>query len=128
LNISFVEDRILFTADSIPLKNDIPNYDNYSLLMSSLHEIKKEGECSMLLTSWTPPLTDRLQMKKLIEEGEEYMLRIDKAVKEAYRGEEIEPLSFCGRAIGLLELPPFLVNPVVDGAFRSHLPAIGHHD
>jgi hydroxyacylglutathione hydrolase len=37
INILFKKDKILFTADSIPLANDIPNYDNYNDLMKSLN-------------------------------------------------------------------------------------------
>ena len=40
LNILFKEDRILFPADSIPLKNDILNYDNYWNLLGSLDSIQ----------------------------------------------------------------------------------------
>jgi glyoxylase-like metal-dependent hydrolase (beta-lactamase superfamily II) len=127
LNILFIEDRILFTADSIPLKNDIPNYDNYFALMKSLREIKTNGDYDMLLTSWTPPLTNSLEIKTLIDEGEHYMLRLDETVKKTYAGKESEPLLFCRTTLQQLGLPPFLVGPVVDKAFRSHLKAISHY-
>ena len=58
INILFKENNILFTADSIPLKSDIPNYDSYPDLMNSLEGIKKRNDFSILLTSWTPPLMD----------------------------------------------------------------------
>lgn len=51
INILFKENNILFTADSIPLKNDIPNYDSYPDLMNSLEGIKKRNDFSILLTS-----------------------------------------------------------------------------
>jgi len=121
LNILFIEDKILFTADSIPLKNDIPNYDDYSALMRSLQRIKISDGYKTLLTSWTPPLTNGAEIKALIDEGESYMLRLDEVVKKTYAGTQLEPLSFCRAAVQQLELPAFLVNPVVDKAFRSHL-------
>ena len=121
LNILFVEDEILFTADSIPLKNDIPNYDDYSSLVKSLGRIGENNDYNMLLTSWTPPLTNAAEMRNLISEGRDYMSRLDEAVKKSYIGKESEPLSFCRSAVRLLGLPPFHVNPVVDRAFRSHL-------
>lgn len=121
LNILFKEDRILFTADSIPLKNDIPNYDNYPDLMESLNVIKENNNYNILLTSWTPPLTDSPKIKKLISEGEEYMMKIDRTVKQIYTGDEGEPLMFCRRTIEKLGLPPFLAMPIADKAFRSHL-------
>jgi hydroxyacylglutathione hydrolase len=121
LNVLFREDGILFTADSIPLKNDIPNYDDYRDLLISLEFIRKNGEFKTLLSSWTPPLTDRNEINRLIAEGEEYMKKVDSAVKEFYTCKNSPNLEACRFTLDRLELPPFLVNLVVDKAFRSHL-------
>ena len=74
-----------------------------------------------LLTSWTPPLTIFPDIKKIINDGEEYLNIIDRAVKETYIGDESEPLIFCRKTLEKLGLPPFLVTPLVERAFRSHL-------
>jgi glyoxylase-like metal-dependent hydrolase (beta-lactamase superfamily II) len=121
LNVLFEEDKILFTADSIPLKNDIPNYDNYKELMKSLEIIKKYSDSKILLTSWTPPLTDKNEIEQIIREGEEYMKRINSIVTDCYKDKNTSTLDFCKIAIDKLGLPPFLVNPIVDKAFKSHL-------
>ena len=60
------------------------------------------------------PLLDQLK------EGEEYMLKLDEVVRKIYAGDEPEPLHFCRKSIEKLGLPPFLANPIVDKAFRSH--------
>ena len=121
INILFKEDNILFTADSIPLKNDIPNYDSYPDLMNSLGCIKKRNDFSILLTSWTPPLMDGSEIEKIISDGEKYMFELENTVKKTYIGEEIETFMFCKATIEKLGLPPFWVTPIVDKAFRSHL-------
>ena len=121
LNMMFEEDKILFTADSIPLKNDIPNYDNYFELMQSLEKIKKNTVFKTLLTSWTPPLTDRNEIEKLIEEGEEYMKIIDAVINDCYKEKNTNTLDYCKIAVDKLGLPQYLVNPIVDRAFKSHL-------
>lgn len=121
VNIEFLEDHILFTADSVPLKNDIPNYDSFKELMASLKVIKENTRCNTLLTSWTPPLMLRSEIENLISDGEEYIKKIDRAVKEIYTGQESEPFQFCRRTIEKLGLPPFLANHITDRAFRSHL-------
>lgn len=122
LNILFEEDKILFTADSIPLKNDIPNYDSYPELMKTLEEIKKQApDLQMLLTSWTPPLTDKNEIEKIISDGEVYMRQIDCVVKECYTDKSMDSMDFCKMAVEKLGLPPFLVIPIVDKAFKSHL-------
>jgi glyoxylase-like metal-dependent hydrolase (beta-lactamase superfamily II) len=121
LNMLFEEDRILFTADSVPLKNDIPNYDNFLELMDSLAAIKNNSDFDVLLTSWTPPTVDKEEIVKLIGEGEEYMKRIDAVVKDCYPDKHTKTLDSCKAAVNRLGLPPFLVNPIVDKAFKSHL-------
>jgi len=121
LNMIFDEENIVFTADSVPLKNDIPNYENYLELMKSLETIKKYTGFKLFLTSWTPPLTVKSDVEKLINEGEEYMKRIDAVVKACYRDKETNTLDFCRIAVDKLGLPSFLANPIVDKAFKSHL-------
>jgi len=121
LNMLFEEDKILFTADSIPLKNDIPNYDNYSELINSLTKIKSNPSFETLLTSWTPPLFEREAIEKLIREGEEYMAHIDSVVTECYQDDDTGTLNNCKKAVEKLGLPPFLIMPVVDRAFKSHI-------
>ena len=120
INILFPEEGILFTADSIPVKNDIPTYDNFHDLMDSLRCIRTNPDYVILLTSWTPPLTDRKEIERFMDEGESYLKALDEAVKNIYVGEESGALEFCRKAISVLGLPDFYVNPVVDKAFRGH--------
>jgi glyoxylase-like metal-dependent hydrolase (beta-lactamase superfamily II) len=124
LSLLFREKGVLFTGDAIPLKNDIPNYDNYLQLMASLDLIKKL-DYQTLLTSWTPAYTDKEEIEKLIAEGEAYLKLIDKTVKGNYIGQEMEPLQFCRKTAAQLGLPPFLANQIVDRAFRSHYAKYG---
>lgn len=118
VNIEFIDDRILFTADSVPLKNDIPNYDNFSDLMRSLERIEN-SDFDVLLSSWTAPLFNKKEISELIDEGRNYMLKIDGVVKECYSGANNGDA--CKLAVAKLGLPPFLVNPLVDNTFKSHL-------
>ena len=120
LNIEFMEDQILFTADSIPLKNDIPNYDNFHDLMNSLDQISN-AEFTTLLSSWTPPLNDKNEICQLIEEGKIYMQTIDSVVRDCYGDGNTSNPESCKMAVNKLGLPPFLANPIVNKAFRSHL-------
>lgn len=121
INLWFAEDQILFTADSIPLKDDIPNYYNYHQLMHSLQRIRHNLACQILLTSWTPPISNRQKMKELIDEGEAYLKTIDIAVKENYNAQNQNTMEGCQLTVIRLGLPPFFANPITDRAFRSHL-------
>jgi len=121
LNVLFKEDKILFTADSIPLKNDIPNYDSYPDLVESLEAIRNNREFAILLTSWTPAISDQGEIKKLIDEGSDYVRHIDSVVRECYKMDNLNSPDNCKRVIEKLGLPAFLANPLTDRAFRSHL-------
>jgi len=121
INIEFIEDKILFTADSIPLKNDIPNYDNYIDLIASLNRIKQNPDIDMLVSSWAHPLTDKSIIEELIAEGEAYLQKIDNLVNIYYSEESEMSFESCQNIIEELKLPHFFVNPIVDRAFRIHL-------
>lgn len=121
LSMYFIEDKILFTGDAIPLKNDIPNYDNFQELKQSLWTIKVGIPYQTLLTSWTPALTNIGEIEQLIAEGENYLNQINAIVQPIYKTEESQPFENCSKAIQQLGLPPFLVTPIVDKAFRSHI-------
>jgi hydroxyacylglutathione hydrolase len=120
LNILFIEDRILFTADSVPLMNDIPNYENYRELKNSLKAIEESGAYDVLLTSWTPPVIDKVAIEKILSDGEVYMKMINSLVMEFYPGNPSQS-DACAAVIGKLGLPPFLASPLVNRAFLSHL-------
>ena len=121
VNLFFQDEKVLFTADSIPLKGDIPNYDNARQLLDSLNTIENNSGYEMLLSSWTPAFSDAIEIKKLIAEGRSWIEMIDTAVKANYLGVETVPLDFCRAIVNQLGLPPFLVNPIVDHSFRSHI-------
>ncbi len=74
-----------------------------------------------LSDSWTPPISGRQEMENLIAEGEKYMYLLDEVVREIYPGDESFPFQHCSETVSRLGLPPFLRNPLVDMAFRSHL-------
>ena len=74
-----------------------------------------------MLTSWTTPLTTGAEIGNVVQEGEDYMLTLDEMVRKTYVGEEPASLAFCRATLEKLGLPAFLVTPLVDKAFRSHL-------
>lgn len=119
-SIWFKEDLILFTADSLPLANDIPTYDNFKDLKSSLLLIKSLDNYKILLSSWTPPISDKNEIAELILEGENYLNKLDTAVKEYYSQNEATTLDNCSKVIKALNLPPVFVIPLVDRAFNTH--------
>ena len=120
-SILFKEDMILFTADSLPVANDIPTYDNFKDLMHSLLLIKSMNGYDTLLSSWTPPLNDKSEIFKLITDGQAYLNKLDNTIKQYYSQNELKPLDNCDKVIKALNLPLLFVIPLVDRAFITHL-------
>lgn len=118
--ILFKEDRILFTGDSLPVENDIPTYYNFADLKESVKLIKNNIDFKILLSSWTSPLFEKADILALIEDGERYLERLDRAVKQHYSSQEHQKLENCGKVIRTLDLPTTFINPLVDDAFKSH--------
>lgn len=118
--ILFIEDKVLFTADAIPVDNDIPTYDSYKDLQSSVKRITEIGEYSILLTSWTSPLFEESAISQLFDLGNGYLDRIDRAVKEQYSHDETSSLGNCKKVLSALGLPPLFAVPLVDNAFKTH--------
>jgi len=121
LNIQFIEDKLLFTADSIPVMNDIPNYEDYWDLIKSLRAIQGNTDFDILITSWTSPLGEKDKIIHLLKDAERYLRQLDDSVQHIYTGTEKNPLQFCSKVIKELELPEFYINPIVDKAFRTHI-------
>jgi hydroxyacylglutathione hydrolase len=121
LSFLFVEPEMLFTADAIPLANDIPNYDNYRQLISSLQQIKGIRGFNVLLSSWMEPVKGYHEILKVIESGESYLQRIDNVIQRQYIKSNIQYLDRCKATIDELGLPSVFVNPIVNKAFLSHL-------
>ena len=121
LNLEFLEDKILFTADSIPVMNDIPNYEDFGDMIKSLKSISDNRNSDMVISSWTSPIYDREKLTQLLSDATTYLKQLDDCIHEIYTDHENSPLEFCKQVIEELKLPEFYVNPIVDRAFRSHL-------
>ena len=120
-SILFKEDQILFTADSLPVENDIPTYDNYKALSDSIRYIRSLQGFTTLLSSWTTPLKDQAEIQSLINKGETYLHKLDSIIRECYAETESNPLDNCRKVITAAGLPAIFAIPLVDRAFRTHL-------
>jgi hypothetical protein len=83
--------------------------------------IRSNRDYETLLTSWTSPLLNKADIDNLLSDGEEYIRKINNAVKENYTNEKDDFLNCCKKTVEKLGLPQFVVNPVVNRAFLSHL-------
>jgi len=121
INLYFLEDKILFTADSIPVKGNIPNYDNYLDLIDSLQRIKLQENKKILIGSTIEPIYGHYAIENMINVVEKYLKKLDTLVKINYTGGIEKILEHCSEVIKDIELPEYYIRPIVDRAFRTHL-------
>lgn len=121
INILFKDENILFTADSIPVKGDIPNYDNFRELCLSLKGIIRRAPYNVLLSSWSEPVYTKEGTLEFLEAGLEYLNLLNSAVTVFYTGAQIDNIENCRKVIEYLGFPNFMVNPIVHKSFLSHL-------
>jgi hydroxyacylglutathione hydrolase len=121
LSFHFPNDKLLFTADAVPLENDIPNYDNYFELMNSINTIRKMSDTEILLSSWAEPAIGNKEIQFLIAKGEKYIENIHQAVMQYYAVQDKANFENCQNLINSLGLPAAFINPLAHRAFLSHL-------
>ena len=121
LSLYFPNEKALFVGDAIPLKGDIPNYDSYSMTLSSLEKLEKLANIEWLLSSWNDPVSDKASMHRLFNEGKEYLMALDTVVKKYYFSTTEATLETCRLVIDELMLPPVYANPLSHRAFLSHM-------
>jgi hydroxyacylglutathione hydrolase len=120
LSIFFPAQKILFTADAVPLKDDIPNYDDYTELVASMLKIKQNRQAECLLSSWAEPACGKKRMRELINSGEAYIKKLHEAVLDYYSGSDKNNFDNCRNLISGLGLPPVYANLLAHRAFLSH--------
>ena len=121
ISLFFAGEKALTSADSLPLPNDLPIYDDLGACLASIEALKKIAGVETLLSSWEPPVQGQEPIRKRIDAGLAYLRRIHAAVLAAKAAGETEPMELCAQVVALLGLPPFAVNPLVARAFASSL-------
>lgn len=117
------EEKVLFSGDAIPQKNDLPIYDDVVTVAASINRLKSIP-AEYLFASWTDPLKGS-EVGKMMDEGLVYLQQIHKVVRDIAKAHEtIEPMELCARTVKVLGLPEVAVNPLIAKSLASHLPVI----
>ena len=121
ISLLFPGERALTTADSLPLPNDLPIYDDLGACLASIERLKRIDGVDTLLSSWEPPLQGKETIQNRFAASLSYLHRIHAAVLAAKAAGKAEPMELCAHVVNLLGLPPFAANPLVAKAFASSL-------
>jgi hydroxyacylglutathione hydrolase len=111
-------ENVLITGDAIPVKNDIPIYDNWQTSLKSLEKIENMQFPDILLSSWDTPKEGGL-VEETISEGFETIYAVHQAWLEVHK--EYTDLQALSKAVlEKMGLPAKIVNPLFARAVKSH--------
>lgn len=87
--------------------------------MQFLHQF---DEIHWLLSLWSEPIEGNDSAKKSIEDGINYIETINREIMGINDNETLQDgMKLCSEMVRNLELPEFLVNPLVAKSFSSYL-------
>ncbi len=115
------EECALFSADAVPLKGEMPIYEDIVESALSIKRLKSVQGIELLLSSWDDPRRDE-RAYQIMDEGLEYLQRIHEAVLKAAGGSSgLDSMELCHRVLRELGMPDALANPLVARSFLSSI-------
>jgi glyoxylase-like metal-dependent hydrolase (beta-lactamase superfamily II) len=121
-SISFYlpSDRALFSGDLIPLKGDIPVYEDARAVIRSMQKLEKAPNVSTLFSSWDDP-RQHGDIAKQFEEGFSYLRDIDNLMEKNKERFQQAPLETCKAILFELGVPVSAAIPLVMKSLASHI-------
>lgn len=121
ISILFREDKALFTGDVIPLKGDLPIYEDIFASVKSIQKLKEIRGINFLLASWDDP-REGSRVYDLMDESLHYLQQIHTTViNSADIDSSFVSSELCEKVLEKLGLPGITVNPLVAKSFESSL-------
>lgn len=129
-SISLLMDEagVLITGDAVPLKGDLPIYDDVEASIISIKKLKTIEGIKILLASWDDPKEDD-QVYQIMDESLDYLQRIHESVIKINKNKpSSEPIEFCKMVLKDLGVPEMAANPIVAISFQANLKVIENQD
>jgi glyoxylase-like metal-dependent hydrolase (beta-lactamase superfamily II) len=109
----------LFSGDAVPVRGDMPIYDDFHTSVATLGRIGRMQGLKLLLEAWQAPLVTGISAR--FAEGESWLQAVDKAVQQVAGQEpESDQMTLCRQVVTKLGLSPLAANPLVARSLRSH--------
>lgn len=118
------QNQILITGDAVPLKGDLPIYEDYTESIRSIERLKEIEDVEVLLASWDDPQRGSEVYKKM-DEGLDYLQQIQEVVMKIINDNpSLETMTLCKLVLKNLGLPEQAANPIVARSFQANLSEI----
>lgn len=121
ISIFIREEKILVSGDAVPLKGDLPIYDDFQASLESINNLKDIEKLKWLLSSWDDPQPgDELYL--IFEEAIDYLKTINDTVAKVSENEDdTNSLEFTKKVLKELGIPEMAANPIVQRSFQANL-------
>ncbi len=117
----YEKEKVLFSADAVPIAGDIPIYVDIVESVRSLKRLKGLPGVDHLLAAWDKPRQGR-EVEETITGGLQTLQRIHAIVTGlAGEGNPGDPMELCRKVLAAMGLPPALANPLIARSFLSSL-------
>lgn len=115
------DEGVLFSGDAIPVKGELPVYDDPSASIRSIGKLEGLPGVKILLSSWDSPKTGA-GIRRAMAEGREIIRALHAVVTEAVK-EDPDPSTVTRHVVEALGLPVAAV-PVIARTVAGHLRAL----
>ena len=121
ISLLILGEGVLFTGDAVPIRGDLPIYDDATESIQSIKKLKEIEGINVLLASWDEPREGE-SAYRIMDEGLDYLKQIQVSVnKIAKYNSGLDPLEFCKLVLNDLGLPEMAANPIMARSFQSNL-------
>ncbi|MDD1653347.1 MAG: MBL fold metallo-hydrolase [Methanomicrobiales archaeon] len=111
---------VLFSGDAIPVRGDLPVYDDALGSLRSVQRLRGLAGIRYLLPAWGEPWKGDEAYRQM-DSAIEYLQAIHGAVLAAAGTGSPDPMALAGKTAAALGLPPQAVNPLFARTVTAHL-------
>lgn len=114
------QDNVLISGDAIPVKNDVPIYDDFQVSIKSLEKLENIPYTEYLLSSWDDHKQGD-EVEIAISDGFEVLYSVHQAFAAVVTPENKTDLQGITKLVlESMSLPSEIVNPLFARALKSH--------
>jgi len=121
ISLLIEEEGIIITGDAVPLKGDLPIYEDIETSVNSIKKLKSIPKIETLLASWDDP-QEGDSVYQIMDDALDYLQSIHKSVIKINKmSPSLEPMDFCKMVLKDLGIPEVAANPIVAQSFQANL-------
>ncbi len=128
ISLLIEEEGVIITGDAVPLKGDLPIYEDVETSVKSIKKLKSIHGIEVLLAAWDDPKNGE-EAYHVMDEALDYLQSIhESVVKISQTDKSADPMEFCKMVLKDLGIPEVAANPIVAMSFQANLNARENQD